>query len=165
MQWHYMVWEKKLHSQVTQLPAGFPRLCSLDSYSNFSFPLLLSFYLADRSCPAFHRKDSICGPLHQLLCLPLHTRWKALMARTDSCVAPRHSGLWFWVGFQHPCDKHNTYLILPHTSASGTTDMKKFVFPMQNWSSRLKFELFRNMAASFPTQKPIILSENSCTPR
>ena len=149
-QWPYMVWEKKLHSGATQLPAGFPKLCSSAPYSNFSFPLLLSFCLADRSSLASHRKDSICGPLHRLLCLPLHTWWKALMARTDSHGVPLtlQALVVGWL-LQHPWDKHNTYLILPHTSASSTTDTKKLVFPMQNWSSRLKFEWTIQKRGSF----------------
>lgn len=133
-----------------RLPAGFPKLCSSTPYSHFSFPLLLSFYLANFSCLASHVKDGICGPLHQLLCLPLRTRWKALMARADSRgVPPTHRALVLGWLLWHPCNKHNTYLILPHTSASGTTDMKKFVFTTQNWSSRLEFEWTVQKCGSF----------------
>lgn len=141
--------EKKPHSRVRQLPAGFPKP-----------HWLLSFYLADCSCPASHKKDRICGPLHWLLCLLPHTWWEAPTATTDShCVPP--TLLWLWTDCYDILVTNNTYFSPPHTSASGTTDMKKFVFySMQNWSSRLKFEwTIQNTAASFPTQKPVILSE------
>lgn len=152
VQWHYVVWENKVHSGVRQLLAGFPKPYSSAPYSNFSFPLLLSFYLTDHSCLASHRNDSICGPLHRLLCLPLCI-WiwlKTLMAQADSCGNPPtpQALVPSWL-LQHPCDKHNTYLILRHTSASGTTDVKKFVFPMQNWSSRLEFEWTIQKRGSF----------------
>lgn len=132
MQWHSMVVKRNHTAGSGSFLQAFPNLTG-------SCPPLLSFYLADCSCPASHRKDRICGPLHWLLCLLPHTWWEALMATTDShCVPP--TLLWLWTDCYDILVTNNTYFSPPHTSASGTTDMKKFVFSMQNWSSRLKFE-------------------------
>lgn len=140
---------KRNCTAVRQLLAGFPKPCSSALNSNFFFPLLLSFNLADHSCPASHRKDSISRTLHQLLCLPLHTWWKALMPTNDSEWCPPNTHFGLAVPTSLLCDKHNTYLILPNTSASGTTDTKNFAFATQNWSSRLVFEWTIQKCGSF----------------
>lgn len=131
MQWHSMVVKRNHTAESGSFLQAFPNLSG-------SCPLLLS-HLADCSCPASHRKDRICGPLHWLFCLLPHTWWEALMARTGSHHVPP-TLLYFWADCYDILVTNNTYFSPPYTSASGTTDMKKFVLSMQNWSSRLKFE-------------------------
>lgn len=87
MQWHSVVVKRNHTAQPGSFLQVFPNLTG-------SCPLLLS-YLADCSCPASHRTDRICGPLHWLLCLLPQTWWEALRARTDSYHVPL-TLFWFW---------------------------------------------------------------------
>lgn len=125
--------EKKPHSRVRQLPAGFPKPHWLLS----SAPVLLFSWLLLSSLPQ-KRQDLWATAL---IALPTPTYLMGSSYGHDwltHCVPL--TLLWLWTDCYDILVTNNTYFSPPHTSASGTTDMKKFVFSMQNWSSRLKFE-------------------------
>lgn len=156
MQWHSMVVKRNHTAQPGSFLQAFPNLTG-------SCPLLPS-YLTDCSCPASHRTDRIRGPLHWLLCLLPQTWWEALRAKTDSYHVPL-TLLWFWADCYDILVTNNTYFSPLHTSASGTTDMKKFVFSVQNWSSRLKCEWTEPWQLHFPNKSQEYTPKNSHAPK
>lgn len=120
--------EKKPLIRVRQLPADFPKPHWLLS----SAPVLFSWLLLS-SLP--QKRQDLCATVLIALATPTYLMGSSYGQDWLTSCPPDVSGsglLW------HPCDKQ--YFSPPHTSASGTTDMKKFGFSMQNWSSRLKSE-------------------------
>lgn len=136
-------------------------------YSNFSFPLLLSFYLADFCCLASHIKAVSVGHCINCFAYPYIPDGKLLWPGLTHVVSPRHSRLWFWVC----CYDILAINIIPTLFFPTLLPLAQLIW--RNLFSQRRTgvagsslnELFRNVAASFPTQKPVILSQNSCTPR
>lgn len=135
-------------------PAG----CLLRFLFSSAFVLLFSWFLL----PSIPQKRCIWGPLHLLLCLPSHTSHGELLSQTGvtQAASPHNQACcdtpW------HSCSKHNTYLILPLAWLLWRNLFSQCLTGVAGLSLNA---LFRDVAASFPAQKPVMLPGNGSAPR
>lgn len=144
--------EKKPHSRVRQLPAGFPKPHWLLS----SAPVLLFSWLLLSSLPQ-KRQDLWATAL---IALPTPTYLMGSSYGHDwLTVSPRHSsgsGLTVMTSLWQTIPT----LVLPTLLPLAQLIWRNLFSQCRTGVAGSSLnELFRNTAASFPTQKPVILSE------